>query len=319
MAHEDRPMTRRAALTGAAALLGAATVAPRAFAQAPKVFLDYDQAALDRAYDQRHWAPNMQPVIKRYAQASEAVRARLGPPKTFAYGPGAVETLDVFATSRPNAPVMVFIHGGAWRVGKAKDAAYPAETFVRAGAHYVAPDFATVGEVGLDGMVAQVRRAVAWVAKNAASFGGDPGRVYVSGHSSGGHLAGCVLVTDWKEFGLPADTLKGGLTISGMFDLKAVRLSARSSYVKFDDRIEHEHSSQRHLARLGCPVSVAHGDLESPEFQRQSREWAEALRQAGRLDRLVLARNYNHFEIVETLANPYGLLGRAALEQMKLV
>ena len=149
---------------------------------------------------------------------------------------------------------MVFLHGGAWRGGEARSQAYAAETFVRAGAHWVVPDFATVMDVGLDGMVAQVRRAVAWVARHAASFGGDPARIYVGGHSSGGHLAGNVLVTDWaKDFGLPADLVKGGLCVSGMYDLKAVRLSARSSYVKFDDRIEHELSPQRHLDRLAVP------------------------------------------------------------------
>src|SRR5207302_2098866 len=122
--------------------------------------------------------------------------------------------------------------------GAAKDSAYPAEVFVKAGAHYVVPDFANVMQVGLDGMVVQVRRAVAWVAKNATTVGGDATRLYVSGHSSGGHLAGNVLVTDWKkDFGLSGDVVKGGVCVSGMFDLKGPRLSARSSYVKFDDQI----------------------------------------------------------------------------------
>jgi arylformamidase len=286
---------------------------------APKVFLDYDQAALDRAYDQPSWAPNMQEVLQRRAAASEAVRARLGAPRRFAYGPTAIEQLDVYAAPSPSAPVMVFLHGGAWRGGEAGSQAYAAETFVRAGAHWVVPDFATVMDVGLDGMVEQVRRAVAWVARNAASFGGDPARLYVGGHSSGGHLAGNVLVTDWaRDFGLPPDLVKGGLCVSGMYDLHAVRLSARSSYVKFDDRIEHELSPLRHLDRLTCPVTVAYAERDSPEFRRQSREFAEALRGAGRLRQLVVAAGLNHFEIPETLTRPDGVLGRAALELMRL-
>ena len=299
----------------------AGTITPTAseVVKGPKVFLDYDQGELNRAYDQQVWAPNREHVIKRNGLASEAVRARIGSPRTFAYGPAAVETLDLYRTERPNAPVMILLHGGAWRSGKARDYAFAAEMFVQAGAHHVVPDFATAMEVGLDGMVAQVRRAVAWVRRNAATFGADPERIYLAGHSSGGHLAANVLVTDWaRESGLPADVVKGALCSSGMYDLEAVRLSARSSYVTFDDRIEHEYSPQRHLARLACPVIVAHGDLESPEFQRQARDFADAVERVGKLDRRIVGRCYNHFEMIETLANPYGLLGRAALDLMTL-
>jgi len=284
-----------------------------------KVFLDYDQAALDRAYDQTQWAANQQEVIARRVAAGDAVRARLGEPRRLAYGTTPVEQLDLFVTTRPRAPVMVFLHGGAWRAGDARSQAFAAEMFVNAGVHFVAPDFGLVMDIGLDGMVAQVRRAVAWMAANAASFGGDPTRIYVGGHSSGSHLAANVLVTDWaKDFGLPADLIKGGLCTSGMYDLKPVRLSARSSYVKFDDRIEHELSPIRHLARLRCPVVVAYGTKDSPEFQRQSREWAEALRARGRLHALVVGEGMNHFELPETLADPSSPLGRTVLSLLGL-
>jgi arylformamidase len=280
-----------------------------------------DQAELDAAYDQSVYAPNLQQVVRRYATNSEAVRARLGAPRRYAYGPSPIEGLDVYATNRADAPINIFIHGGAWRGGLAKDYGYAAELFVNAGAHYVVPDFINVIEAGgsLMPMAEQVRRAVAWVRRNARSFGGDPERIYVSGHSSGGHLAGVVLTTDWrKDFELPADTVKGGLCCSGMFDLKPARLSARSSYVKFTDEMEQALSPQRHLDKLVAPVIVAHGTLETPEFQRQSRDFAAAVKAAGKPVQLLVAEGYNHFETPETLANPYGLLGRAVLEQMKL-
>jgi arylformamidase len=280
-----------------------------------------DQAELDAAYDQSKYAPNMGQIIERYAVNSEAVRARLGTPRRYAYGPTAVEALDVYATKRGNAPINIFIHGGAWRRGLAKDYSFPAELFVHAGAHYVVPDFINVTQANgsLMPMAEQVRGAVAWVYRNARSFGGNPDRIYVSGHSSGGHLAGVVLVTDWrKDFNLPADAVKGGLCCSGMFDLKPVRLSARGSYVSFTDEMEHALSSQRHLDKLNCPVIVAYGTLETPEFQRQSRDFAAALKAAGKPVQLLVAEGYNHFEILETLANPYGVLGRAALAQMNV-
>jgi len=285
------------------------------------VWLDLDQAELDAAYDQTVWAANREQVVRRFAAQSEAARARLGAPRRFAYGPTPVEGLDLYATTRPNAPVNVLIHGGAWRAGLAKNYAFAAELFVRAGAHFVVPDFAAVQDVGgsLMPMADQVRRAVAWVHRNARSFGGDPDRLYVSGHSSGAHLAAVVLTTDWvHELELPADIVKGGLCSSGMYDLKAVRLSARSGYVTFTDEMEQALSPQRHLDRLTAPVIVSHGTLESPEFQRQARDFAAALTAAGKPVTFLVGEDYNHFEVIETLATPYGLLGRAVLEQMKL-
>jgi arylformamidase len=285
------------------------------------IWLDMDQAALDAAYDQQIHAPNMQQVLGRYAANSEDVRSRLGPPRCFAYGPAPIEKLYVFPAAKTGAPVHIFFHGGAWRRGAAKDYAFPAESFVHAGAHYVVPDFARVQDVdgNLMMLADQVRRAIAWVYGNAATFGGNPDQIYISGFSSGAHLAGVVLTTDWeKDFGLPAGIVKGGLCVSGMFDLEPVRLSSRSSYIRFTDAMEQALSPGRHLDTLHVPVIVAYGTLESPEFQRQSREFAQAVQSAGRPVRLLVGEGCNHFEMLETLANPYGLLGRAALEQMGL-
>ena len=298
---------------------GPAQPGPRA--KGPRVWLDLDQAELDAAYDQTVWAANREQLVRRYATQSDAARARLGAPQRFAYGVTAVEGLDVYATKRANAPINVFIHGGAWRAGFAKNYAFAAELFVRAGAHLVIPDFAAVQDVSgsLMPMADQVRRAVAWVYRNARSFGGDPDRLYVSGHSSGAHLAGVVLTTDWaRDFNLPADLVKGGLCSSGMYDLKAVRLSARSNYVKFTDEMEQALSSQRHLDQLSAPIVVSYGTLESPEFQRKARDFAAAVTAAGKPMKLLVGEDYNHFEIIETLGTPYGHLGRAALELMTL-
>jgi arylformamidase len=281
-----------------------------------------DQRELDAAYDQSKYAANQAQIQERRAVNSARARAALGEPLRLAYGPSAIEGLDVYRTSRTDAPVNVFIHGGAWRNGRAADFAYLAEIFVRAGAHSVILDFTNIDDAGgnLMTMAAQVRSAVAFVYKNAARFGGDPDRLYVSGHSSGGHLAGTVVAVDWiKDFGLPADVVKGALLCSGMYDLKPVRLSARSNYVKFTDEIEQQLSALRHLDRIACPLIVAYGTCETPEFQRQSRDFAAALKAAGKPVRLLVGEGYNHFEMLETLANPYGLLGRAALEQMQLV
>jgi arylformamidase len=321
--HSDSDlMSRRTVIGAAAATVGAASIAAaEQRVKGPRVWLDMDQKELDDAYDQRVYAPNWDQIQRRRASESERVRARLGPPKRIAYGTTPHEMLDIYQARTGNAPVVVFVHGGAWRFGNAHDSSYGAEPFVRAGAHFVVLDFANVIESGGDlmAMVEQVRRGVAWTARNAASFGGDPGRLYVTGHSSGAHLGGCALITEWeKDFGLPRDTLKGATLCSGMYDLKPVRLSKRSEYVKFTDAVEEGLSAQRHLDRITCPVTLLHGTLETPEFQRQTREFAAALKAAGKPVKLIVAEHYNHFEIGETLNNPYGPFGSAALEMMGL-
>ena len=277
-----------------------------------KVFLDYDQQALDAAYDQAVYAPNRDQILARLAHTSELVRRRLGPPQRFAYGELPIEGLDVYRTTKPQAPICVFVHGGAWRAGLARDYAFPAETLVRAGAHFVALDFNNVLETNGDlmPMAEQVRRGIAWVHANAGKLGGDPARLYVCGTSSGAHLSGVAATTDAP--------VKGYTLCSGMYDLRGPRLSKRSSYVNFTDEIEEALSPQRHIAAIRAPIVLVYGSLETPEFQRQSRDFADALTRAGKAAEIIRAEGYNHFEIAETLGNPYGPLGRALLAQMKL-
>ena len=297
-----------------------APAAPRT--KGPLVWLDMDQTELDNAYDQAVYAPNQPQVHARIAAANARAKLRLGAAKRFQYGASEIESVDVYTCKDANAPVNIYVHGGAWRNGRSADFASMAEPIVSAGGHSVIVDFNNIDDVGgnLMTMVKQVRSAVAWVYKNAQKLGGDPGRVHVTGHSSGGHLAGCVVTTDWaRDFGLPKDVVKAAVLVSGMYDLKPVRLSKRSKYVAFTDEIEQELSAIRHLDRLNCPIVVAHGTQETPEFQRQAREFAAAVKAAGKPIQFVVAEGYNHFEIRETIANPYGLMGRMVLEQMKLV
>ena len=285
------------------------------------VFMDYDQVELDASYDQVYYEPLIAQVAQRLATNSEATRARIGAPQRAAYGPTEFEKLDIYRTSRANAPIFAFIHGGNWLVGAAKDYGYPAEMFVNTGAHYVALDFIAVKEAGgdLGVMAAQVRRGIAWVYKNAANFGGDSDRIYIGGHSSGGHLCGVALVTDWqKEFGLPPTTVKGGLCMSGMYEMEPVRLSWRRTYVNFTDAMADAMSSQRHIDKVNAPIIVTYGTFETPDFQRQSRDFAAAVKAAGKPVQLIETPSYAHLEMAESLGNPYGPNGRAALALMKL-
>ena len=300
----------------------------------PPVWRDMDQKALDDAYDQDVYAPNRPLIVTRRIAASERTRQILGEPQRVAYGPSEYERLDIFRALAPSlpspasgggkgggAPVNVFVHGGAWRRNKGPDYHLQAEPLVRAGAHCLILDFINVEQAGGDlfPMYEQVRRAIAWAWRNAETFGGDRERFYISAHSSGSHLSACVLTRGWQEEGLPKNFCKGALLLSGMYDLEAVRLSKRSSYVKFTDAMAESLSPQRHLDGLHTPLALAYGSRETPEFQRQTREFFAAVQAVGKPAELIVGEAYNHFELLETLANPYGLMGRVLLRQMHFV
>ena len=280
-----------------------------------KAWLDLDQAALDRAYDQAHWAPNMADVLQGYAAESRRVRARIEPLRV-SYGPSAIEALDFYDCGRPAAPVHVFFHGGAWRSGKASDYAFLAEVFLAAGVHLVLPDFDWAQDQGGDlrPIAEQARRVVAWLHANVGRLGGDPQRLSVSGHSSGAHLAGVLATTEWPQHALPADVIKGSLLCSGVYELEPVRRSSRRRYLSIDDESVQALSPMRHLAHARGPIVAAWGTLESPEFERQGREFADAAEAAGiATERLVIPHS-NHFEVLASLAHREGVLARAALK-----
>jgi arylformamidase len=290
----------------------------------PLVWRDMDQETLDNAYDQLVYAPNRDIILGRIAAASSRARETLGGPERVAYGGSQYERFDLFrakgAAPAGGAPINVFVHGGAWRVGSAADNALFAEPLVHAGAHAFILDFINVDQAGgsIVPMHRQVSGALAFIWNNAERFGGDRKKFYVSAASSGAHLAACALARGWREQKLPADFCKGALLVSGMYDLAPVRLSKRSAYVKFTDDVERELSPQRHIDGITTPLVLVHGSGDTPEFQRQTKDFFAVLKKAEKPAELILAEGYNHFELIETVANPYGPAGRARLRQMNL-
>jgi arylformamidase len=264
-----------------------------------KIFRDYDQKALDAQYEQRSLVPHADQIIARWGPASDAVRARIGEPRNERYGPTPIETLDVYGEGKK---AFVFIHGGAWKRQSRRENAFAAEPFVQAGAAFVVLDFALLPSVTLPEMAGQVCRGIEWVYRNLSSD------IVLCGHSSGAHLAACALV----KTGLP----ENALLVSGIYDLLPVRLSARNEYVRLDETLEHEYSPIRHVERIKCPVTVAWAEHEAGEFYRQSREFSSALKLTGKLTEAIVGKGLNHFEIIETLADPGAPLGQAALNML---
>ena len=284
----------------------------------PKIFLDYDQETLDAQYNQRSLVPDADDYIAVDVAESARVRQKLDCRIDVAYGPGEDETLDLFPAAAPGSPVVVYMHGGAWTRSDKANESFMAEAFVAAGAAFVAVNFGLCPKVTLDEMIRQARAAVAWSCENAQDFNADPGRLYIAGHSSGGHVGGMMAVTDWTAHNLPRTLVKGALLCSGMYDLAPVRLSARNDYLHLDEAAEARNSAMRHIPADGCPLIVGYGGGEQTEFRRQSRAFAAAWRDAGLEVEEFDMPGVNHFQLRRHFNDPNSPILTAMLALMGL-
>lgn len=284
-----------------------------------------DQPTLDRLLDQRAWARDMDAALARYAQVSAVQRACLPHKADIAYGPGAAQRLDWFSPRapadirRPAAPIVVFVHGGAWRSGTKETNSFAAETVLAAGAHFVPIEFAQCPDVTLAAMAAQVRRAIALVHRVADGFGADGQRIVLAGHSSGSHLLALALATDWQaEFNLPRGFVRGAICSSGFYDLEPVARSARNSYLQLDAEQARGLSPIHVAERISCPVFVSTGELDNPLMQAQADAFAARLDRRGLLVERATAPGLDHFEVAETYAVRDGLLARAVRSLLRI-
>ena len=283
-----------------------------------KIWLDYTQAELDDQYNQRILVPAANDYMARWGAESERLRATLSCTLDVAYGPSDAERLDIFPAPAANAPVVVYFHGGAWTRWDKANNSFQAVPFTGAGATFVSVDFALVPRVPLDELIRQCRAAVAWVHGNARGFGADPNRLYIAGHSSGGHEVGMLATTDWADWGLPGDVVKGAFAASGIYDLEPVRLSSRNEYLHLDEDATRRNSPIHHIRDVMPPMLIAYGENEQREFRRQSITFAQALRSRGHAVRELDLSGLNHFEVAEQYGDAEGSLLRAVFDGMGL-
>ena len=280
---------------------------------AQPIFLSYDRDALDREYNNRRKVIDAPAWLTRFTEESIATRAAIPCRLDVAYGEHPGERLDIFPAERATpAPVHVFIHGGYWHVLDKKDFSYVARAFVPAGVATVVINYGLMPTVTMAELVRQCRASIAWVYANAASFGADPQRITISGHSAGGHLVAMLLATDWAAFaGLPADVVKAGAGISGLYDLEPIRLCYLNDVLALtpDDARAHSpiHLTPKHAAPLLLPL----GDKEGPEYHRQSEAMATAWRRHGGRAEIMDLAGHDHFSIVWELAERDSALARA--------
>ena len=253
-------------------------------------------------------------IMRHFAAESARVRKELPCRLGLKYGPTRAESLDLFP-GRPGAPVLVFIHGGYWRLGAAGDFSMLAAGPAAHGIAVAVTDYALCPGVTIDEITRQSRAAIAWLWHNAGDLGIDRECIVIAGHSAGGHQVGMLLATDWPgHYALPADVVKGALAISGVFDLRPLRHSWLQPKLQLTAETIERQSPLFHLPAKAPPLVVSCGSAEPVEFIRQSHDYLAAWQHAGLAGRFVDQPGANHFVAVESLADPEGLLTTVARE-----
>jgi arylformamidase len=286
---------------------------------AKTVYGKYDQAGLDAQFNLRARFPDHPQFMAAWAREGEAERKKPGWQLDLAYGPSPAEKLDLLlptTAKERRAPLLVFIHGGYWQFLDKRDVDWMAPPFAAQGVAFAAINYALAPMVGLDEIVRQVRSALAWLWRNAPALGCDPHRIYVAGHSAGGHLTAMLAATDWAGLGgLPADLVKGAFPISGIYDLEPMRLCYHNAALKMDAataaRVTPQHMKP-HTQKIWFTV----GSKETDEFQRQQKELAAAWKRSGADVTVVEAAGLHHFDILEKFCDPKHKIGKAAFAML---
>ncbi|MBI3525520.1 MAG: alpha/beta hydrolase [Betaproteobacteria bacterium] len=277
-----------------------------------------DPAELDRQYNARAAVPDHPEYLLRWARRSAETRAQMRCDLDFHYGNSPGETLDIFPAAHPNAPLLIFIHGGYWRALDKYDFSFLAPAFVDAGVTLAVVNYGLAPANSIETMVRQMLRACAWLWRNAPGLAVDPQRIHVAGHSAGGHLAAMMLAAQWPIYAsdLPDDLLRGGICVSGLYDLTPLaRTPFLHDSLKLDEQSARRVSPVNYLPARRVPLVTAAGGLESAEFQRQNRLIASAWPQCPVQD--VAMPGYHHFSIAETLGDPHSALFQAALHMVQ--
>ncbi|WP_374304245.1 alpha/beta hydrolase [Ferrovibrio sp.] len=274
-----------------------------------------DREALDRLYNNRAAVPTHQQDMDRWAAESAVTRQALSCRLDLAYGAHPRETLDLFTVPEPGRPLLVFIHGGYWQALDKSSFSFIANSFVGPGgsplANVAILNYPLAPEADMDRIVASIRRALLWLWREAAPLDFDHNRIFVSGHSAGGHLTAMAALTEWEKLdgAAPADLVKGGLSISGLYDLLPIRHCYLNDRLGMDDVVALRNSPLPLVAGWARPLPsliCAVGGAETPAFLEQQHDFVTAYKLRGGKVTAITAPDRHHFDIVYGMAQPGG-------------
>lgn len=257
-------------------------------------------------------------VQRRWAQDAALARRTQSAQLHLHYGNSMEQTLDFFPSRKPGAPVFVFMHGGYWRALNKSDFSWVAPALVARGAAVAVVDYGLAPATPIEDIVRQMLQAHAWLYRQAEALNIDRTRIVTSGHSAGGHLTAMMLAADWPAWApdLPADLIKGGLAISGLFDLAPVAKARFLANLGLTDERVAALSPAYFEAPAHARLITAVGGDESEEFKRQNALIAQ--RWPGHVDRDVPLPGATHMSACDGLADPGSALVQAAIDLLRL-
>jgi arylformamidase len=266
-----------------------------------------DRAQLDAAYNNSAAVRERDAIVAGWAARSARVRREYAGHLDLAYGDAPRERLDLFLAADPKAPTLAFIHGGYWQMNDKESFAFFAEGLLPLGINLAVIEYTLAPTARLDRIVAEVSRSMRWLTEHLGEYGADSNRLYVAGHSAGGHLTAMTM---------PLAEVRGGIAISGIFDLEPIRLNYLNEKLGLDLAEAERNSPVRRLPAKAGELVVAYGTEELPELCRQSTEYGRRWTERGLPGYLLPVDDADHFTILDALARPEGVLTRALLAML---
>jgi arylformamidase len=261
--------------------------------------------------------PGAMDLLGELPGRAEQARANLAGEIDVRYGPGPKETFDIFsATSDAKGappPAQIFIHGGYWRAMDKSDYSHLATDVVAAGVTHISLNYDLCPEVTLDTIVAEIKRAVIYIYENATELGIDAERIYIAGHSAGGHLTGMMMRQDWTEAGLPKDVFKGAMPISGAFEPEAIMHTAINEDVRLDLDTARRNGLLDAPPLVAAPVLAFVGGAEPEGFHSLSEAYVALCEDAQKHS----VADANHFTVLDHIFQKDGDYFAAMMAEIK--
>ncbi len=263
------------------------------------LYRGFTQAELEQEYSPSSMVGgDLTPYLTSYSALSAQARAEMTVRENISYGDGPEQVLDFFPAPGADAPLHVFIHGGYWQALSQRESALMAPVLHENGQAFATLNYTLAPEARLGQMVNECRDALLWLGSQAESLGFDPSNIILSGHSAGAHLAAMVMATSSSAFAQAGLRVRNVILISGVYDLEPISLTSVNDPLQLTKVEIHDLSPCLNLPAPGPRYRVTVAERDTPEFIRQSREYAELLRKAGHSISFDLQQGKHHFDII---------------------